>query len=42
MKGSTTSSGKPPGSGGIGGGIYKDSTHSSEADSDKWRHDKFE
>lgn len=36
MKGSTTSSGKR-------GGLYKDSTHSSEVDSiDKWRHDGFD
>ena len=37
MKGSTTSSGKHR------VGLYKESTHSSEADSvDKWRHDGYE
>jgi hypothetical protein len=42
MKASTTSSGKPPGIGGGVVGLYKDSTNSSEADSNKWRHDKFD
>lgn len=37
MKGSTTSSGKHR-----GGGMYKDSTHSSQADGDKWRHDGYD